>query len=546
MKKIWLSLVFASTSLFTWSPTYLDSLDSIIKEQVILCPHEDLIIIADQIESSIQNKSSLEKIYNLVHSKNVVSFFLLNDLAELEEVKFALGVKMYIYCLDCCEYKMLRKAMKIHDSLVFWKNERFCESRGLFQKNIGRWFSSSTYQNEVESKIKHLESLSHQILSCLGLVRYNKQNLLMASDHEEFEKKLMDAVQLQDMFVHHIKKDDYQVGDIYYVMKNMIQQLYVLNSQLSSQYIESQPPLHFERNRIAYTSAAVGLCSCAIAYYLYKDNVDLLLDNAYNSGLTLWNDQVQQPVEKLKNALLGTGTAPHFDHAQEDGICRSIVAHELRESAPCGPEISQAGAAVIQGWNYLGVANWFHSPDNIVQQQITPEQELLAQARFETSLTHPLKNIDSAMRAGEYVFLKGISDVKQQANVALKEMYEDNRLTIGIASLIPLMTVIAGGTFASKKIYNTVSYQPVRNIIRDLDIFLNNASSQEVSLDREGKLYFLTELLKKNSQALAEVDMKLIEEDIVELQSMTLTYGQKFNVVRRMYHTYQFLLPGAV
>lgn len=558
MKKIWLALVFVSFSHFvcsqtSLSQTYLESLDSVIKQQIKHLDHQDLNIIADNIEIAIQDKNSLEKIDELVHSKNFVSFFLLNSCAELQEIKFALGVKIYLYCLECCEQKMLRKSMKIYDSLEYWKNEKFCESRNLLQKNISRWISSSTYHNEIDVKINNLESISHQTLSCLGLVRYNKHSLLTALNRDEFEKKLMAAVQLQDVFLHK-DTDDYQVCDIYYVMKNMILQLYAFNSHLSSQYIQSQPPSHLQRNWAAYTSTAVGLCGCAVAYYLYKDDVRVLANNAYEAGTSLWDEHVKQPVGKIKDALLGTGAIPKFDITEEQAQYNALIEQELREPAPCGAETTGAGAAAIQTSKFLGITDfsnkisdwWNSSGQNVAQQQNQEFAEQLACERHRIALQYPEKNISTVMRAYQCTILRQILDVKQQANIVLKEMYEDNRLTIGIASLIPLMTVIAGGTFASQKLYNSVSYQPIRKVIRDLEIFLNDASVQDVSLDREGRLYFLTELLKNKSKILAANDTRLMEDDITELQSMKLTYAQKFNIVQRMYHTYGFLLPGAI
>jgi hypothetical protein len=117
---------------------------------------------------------------------------------------------------------------------------------------------------------------------------------------------------------------------------------------------------------------------------------------------------------------------------------------------------------------------------------------------------------------------------------------------LGLVAMIPVISLTGGTIFASKKAYSMALYKPICKIIRDLEIFLNDSVGKPTSFDREGQLYFLTESLKKKCGILTLHDLKLMEEDIIELQSRNLIYAQKFNVVQRMYRTYPFLLPGAI
>lgn len=119
-------------------------------------------------------------------------------------------------------------------------------------------------------------------------------------------------------------------------------------------------------------------------------------------------------------------------------------------------------------------------------------------------------------------------------------------LVLGLMTLIPLATVVGGSLFASKNVYNSVAYEPIRIFVRHLDTFLNECLQQPVSFDRQGKLCFLTEQLKFHVGVLTVTEQKMLQADIASLQAADLDYVQKYNVVQRMYRTYPCLVPGAI
>ena len=569
MKRIWYTLLFLGSFQPLVSISYIESLDAVIEQRIKAITNEsliDVVAISQQINAAIDDKISLQAVHDLLQSKKFVSFFLLDSSTTTKEVKFALGVKIYLYCLDCCQVKMLHKSLKNYDSLDYWQHELFYENRGLLDKNITRWVHDESYKKEIRSNIAQLESISEQTASFLGLVRHNKQILSQAAHREDFEESLITAMNLQDAHLDNVACDysDYDVCDMYGVLITTIQQFHGLSAHLSAQYIECQPPQHFERNWAAYSSAAAGVCACAVAYYIYKDDVDACADATYKAGTALWDDKVIKPVKKIMNILSGTNKEHLLDTTREAGILDELY-RQGDQASPLGSEVSTGGALAgnsiqlagqatshvvgqaIQGfWSMLGYDTPSTEQESVAQNAAAAsnsQQALRARVDQKDAITlsHPVKNIGEVLPAGMRTGLNFGVNIQN----AINDFYEEHQLTLGVAALLPVVAVAAGTLSATNRAYNSISHQPIRRIIRDLEIFLNDSVLKPISFEREGKLYFLTDLLKKKCGVLTMKEYKLMEEDIAELQSKNLTYLQKFNIVQRMYHTYAFLLPGS-
>lgn len=146
-------------------------------------------------------------------------------------------------------------------------------------------------------------------------------------------------------------------------------------------------------------------------------------------------------------------------------------------------------------------------------------------------IANPEKNLSSLMGAG-------IRKVEREM--------QRGQAVVGVMALIPVVTLVGGSMFASKSLYNSVAYQPIRTLVRRLEVFLNEIYYEAVTFDKEGHIYFLTEQLKLNINVLTIPEQKLILADIEALQAPSLDYVQKTNVVQRMYRTYPCLIPARV
>lgn len=143
-------------------------------------------------------------------------------------------------------------------------------------------------------------------------------------------------------------------------------------------------------------------------------------------------------------------------------------------------------------------------------------------------MANPEKNLSSLMGAG-------IRKIEREM--------QRGQAIVGAMALIPVVTLVGGSMFASKTLYDSVAYQSIRTLVRKLEIFLNEIYYEAVTFEKEGHIYFLTEQLKLNVNVLTIPEQKLIAADIEALQTPSLDYVQKTNVVQRMYRTYPCLIP---
>lgn len=155
-------------------------------------------------------------------------------------------------------------------------------------------------------------------------------------------------------------------------------------------------------------------------------------------------------------------------------------------------------------------------------------------------LGNSLKNPNDFVDAGRREFLRLVINVLEKAN----KMAKDNHMVMSMATLLPAATVVAGSLFASKNIYNSVIYQPIRKFVRELEVLLNDALYCQPSFDVQGKLYFLVEQLSLNVDVLTLGEQKMMQDDLRSLRNYGLDYVQKYNVIQRMYKTYPCLRAG--
>jgi hypothetical protein len=139
-----------------------------------------------------------------------------------------------------------------------------------------------------------------------------------------------------------------------------------------------------------------------------------------------------------------------------------------------------------------------------------------------------------------------ILDGGQEINIVLEDMYATNHKIISLAACIPVATILAGAYFFAKKGYAHSIYQPICTIIRDLNILLNRSLGKNNDNYVDGLVYFYAMQLSDFALLVPKKTALQLHEDIKDLKSITLNYQQKYNVILRMYHTYDFLFPGAL
>ena len=668
-----------------YSNFYVDSLDTMINQEAKFLAGSSYKVeeVISKINKNIKKKASLQEIDAFLHHEGSVAFFFCNEVQSklneslveeglqlrqsFNDLQFGLGVKIFLYYLECCKQKMMYKAVKNYDTLNYWKNEKFNEDQITYSLNIFRWFSKTPYQKEVENNIVQLEEISKQTNSFLGLVRYSQHILGQAKTQQECKEKLMTVVKLQDDFLH-ISDKNYDSFEISTIVTDSIDKVYRFSLYLSEQYAQCQTPSHFKRHWKAYTLTAATLYVCGFIYSHYGDEL-------INSSQHFWDEHMQGPLNRNIQILSGYTSAPELPIEQHkekikdlieagfkmgsargdetslhDALARdcdtvsggefsakfkeiddkmAMVDDMLKKAKPAVDELSvwyqrykefkeehpnmlwgdwykyfvgtrdpvfsdvyQKGSRNV-GNDIYSFVSWrdqsktfddqpkggsqsvvdplFVVPDANLQETFKYSAGELGQAtqnlpeltqssapdvstwtfeqkkqyveeQHKTITTNPYKNI---LRLGE-PYLYKVEEESLQAKKMVNKFSQDLHVILGLTALIPMLTVIGGSLFASKTMYNSVAYQPIRTLVHRLEVLLNESLYESVVFDREGYLYFLTEQLKLNIGVLTNREQKLIDADIAALQSYDLDYTQKFNVVQRMYRTYPCLVPVTI
>lgn len=211
--------------------------------------------------------------------------------------------------------------------------------------------------------------------------------------------------------------------------------------------------------------------------------------------------------------------------------------------------INGPGKKIVSTFKPLELPNSLQAPvqeivlpkfdQGVVASKVYPEN-MSQKDKDDIILGNSLKNPNDFVDAGRREGLRLVIKVLEKGN----KMAKDNHMVMSIGSLITPAIILGGSLFASKNIYNSVVYQPIRKFVRELEVLLNDALYRQPSFDVQGKLYFLVEQLSLNVDVLTLGEQKMMQDDLRSLRNYGLDYVQKYNVIQRMYKTYPCLAAG--
>ena len=356
---------------------------------------------------------------------------------------------------------------------------------------------TQAYQ-KIDKKMEEVDDMVEKIKPVIGTAA--DQNKKFVDHGEEHPNEIwIDKVTTYSWF-DPVNKDKYQKGSRDWFNSTPWRRWLWredLSKPIDSQVSESQPQQPVIQQELPQGPVDVN-----------ADQPDRAVQSEPNQEQELASeDQLVQPAaeqESLQEAL----------HSATGDLGQSIQSRSRRV---------QAQAPDTTDWTFEQKKRYYEDQLNIIK-------------------ANPYKNV---LRLGEPVDYK-IEDESIQSKEVGNAFAKDAHMILSLTALIPVITVVGGSLFASKTLYNSVAYQPIRTLVRRLEILLNEAFYQEVSFEREGHIYFLTGQLKMNIGVLTIPEQKLIVADIEALRSEDLDYVQKFNVIQRMYRTYPCLVAGTI
>lgn len=579
--------------------SYLDRLDSIIDQKLEILKKSSMYKvdkIVKSIRKNIKNEVPLQEINNFLDSSKSIAFFFCdetqirlhvaieNESEDLEQaftdLQFALGIKLYSYYLACAKRNMLHRAVENYDALAYWQNEQFYELQSLYQKNISRSLLGSGYKQKIDHNIKQLQAISKQTDSFLGLVLHNQELLHRASTQQELKANFKQAVRLQNDILQ-VSEQEIHDDAMSSIIKSSIDQLSQLSLYISAQHAQSQLPSHILRHWKGYTFTTAIACACAFAYLRY--GTDIVQGLQY-----FWHEHVQGALERNRKTLSGVLEGPQFDLEANKKNAEALMDQLLQKPAPrtegsplwcfwkdlnnCTDGIPQQlydenkdivpvnpvtwkGRMFIQSIgkttdDIITAASLSLSSSSQPQSKICNEISKLSFEEKKSLVLPIICTIKKHKDLNTFACLDAVDlelELKTvEGQQAINSVLKDVHMALGMVALVPLIALAGGSLFASKSLYNSVAYQPIRTIVRRLEVFLNEIFYESVSFDKEGHIYFLTEQLKLHVNVLTIPEQKLITADIAALQAPSLDYVQKTNVIQRMYRTYPCLIPARV
>jgi hypothetical protein len=557
----------------------IKNLDKVVSK---LAKHIKKQPVAQDVNAFLDPKNSILLYFNdqvVLKLNGDLSEEALAVLADFKDLKFAIGAKLYLHYFACCKEKMLYKATRNYDALQYWKNEQFAENLAFYNKNILRWISRSSYQGRIEKNIEALEKVSFKTNSFLGMLCSNQDLLVQSQTEQDFKANLKEVIGIQNELLQ--VSDDLSCDDMGELVAVSLQQVHHFNDHLSQLYAACQLPSHVARNWKGYTLSTAAVCACAYIYLTYGDVI-------VESSKYAWNQHARGPIEKAIQAFTGIAQ-PHKLEAEENRkALEAMMDQELSKPKPRAAKdditpmeafLEDANAAtdgyVVQAYEEtkdIVIANPFtwkgdmfitsigYQWNRLVataqeklkayprQKEMIPdcsglsyeEKKALVLPRIATIIAVKEKN---TLRVADAYSIKAELETIQLKET-LSSVLKDNHMVMCMAALLPAATVVGGSLFASKNIYNSVAYQPIRKYVRELEVLLNDALYRLPSFDVQGKLYFLVEQLSLNIDVLTLGEQKMMQDDLRSLRNYGLDYVQKYNVIQRMYKTYPCLSAG--
>ncbi len=587
---------------------YINSLDSIIQEKIkalkqsyFKVHHIDEIV--PMLHAHTENKLSNSKQKSFLNpTTSIVGFFhdqvtlSINDvtlsgaretLENFTALKIAINAKLYLCFLDCCQEQMLKQAAKNDEALRYWKNEHFTENLVFYKKNILRWPYLSSYQNRIACNIDRIQDLSNKTYAFLGLLSENKHMLLQSMFQDDFHQKLIQAMRLQTDFLQNIEDNlvynNFMYEDYDFIVKNSLEQAYNFNLYIKDLYSQCQLPLHIVRHWKEYTMSIAALYGCAYMYCNYHQS---MIDKAEY----FWHEHARGPVEKALQSFTGVVSGPQLKIEENEKTAEAIIDKEMskpmprtsgdgntfftsllqdlnestdysleqiydeaREVVPANPTTwrfdvlwtpieTQVNKLLAAGKEKLQLYAQRAQPIPDYSGLSFDEKKELVLPRITTILANKEKNLTRLPDA--YSLKLELESI--EAKQALNEILKGTHVALCLIALIPTVSVIGGSLFASKNIYNSVTYKPLRKLVRQLDVLLTQALQDKNVYIQQGHLLFLLHQLFYVVDVLTIEEQKMMQEDLAQLYNHDLDYVQKYNVVQRMYKTYPCLMTSGI
>ncbi|KAB2615287.1 hypothetical protein D8674_021875 [Pyrus ussuriensis x Pyrus communis] len=323
------------------------------------------------------------------------------------------------------------------------------------------------------------------------------------------------------------------------------QNLYKLDSYLSSIVCKHRKPRKVTQYWIRYTCGAVGLSVCSVwlighSSLMGSPDIDNWVREARDSTVSFFSDHVEQPLLSIRDELFETFRKRHkgmMDHEEVQLTSNSLHRMLL------------AFTEQTKGQKF---------PENATDQEMLE----IVMARYEEELTHPIQNLlNGELARAMLIQVQKLKLDIETAMLELNQILRANEINFAILAALPafflsliLLMVVrawfkqdtrAEGRGRIARIQRRLLVVEVEKQIMQYRTFYGQGMEKEAQCVYGLLLYSLDRLyraVKRHAKATGE--WKWLSEDIVDLGKPSLQIGDKLILTSRMVRVYDCLLPS--
>lgn len=471
---------------------------------------------------------------------------------------------------------------ELFSNIDYWKIQKLTPFSYFLSKDPVKWIFRKQEWQKIDMYIEFLEKEEKHNAYYLGQFRKILYEHTINPDYSE--QKLLDIIYILEQCLEHypcyVAMDkNLSLHEVYKRLDNTA--LLINKYKFNASYVIANysKPNHFKRNWLYYfvgTSVAVGL-----SYFVYqkKNSLKDWAIIARDALKNFWDEHVSSPIANSLEILLRSDRQPlktkegveakriELDAATETCVRRLHPLLTDEEVQKIIQQVEVDNTAFItqdcdekiqkishpdENVEDLNVNSYAHSFINWIEKRIKKgkgqEGEASSIDQFLLFLRKAPEGRDLVelfnirLLAKEYALDKGMLEFENQIKA--------NRLNFELAAVLPSALLIYSSYNFVKKIvvkivWQKTTYQPLKKILRNLHRLYNNHGvyQEELSITDQGFSYYWIDQCRKYAANIDLDNLKMIMEDLEELESLDLKVHQKLNIIQRMYFNYPFLLP---
>ena len=589
-KKLYFILILSifSTSITKEpSETLFHQIDEIIKEVSINSKPAKRLY---QLKTRIPYKCSSEKMLKFI--QNAQESYLASEENENDFDKLTLS---FAAKASCIHYRIIFKNIfevlkTVIESIEYWKDRQKKPIRYFFERGPYQWLFGKWQKEELEKKIKTLQSVKNNINRFAGKLNRKIQTIVSKSSNgtkiteEELYNSILQIIkeskdfltinpltteQTVDSFFPE-KSDTKKNNPNFQLIGKILENIYLASTYkefLNGDLKPLLPNSHIRRNWILYSFAASIAATAGKYLYESKEYIPGWFEGAKNNTITAVKAVTTDRIENLRKIWNGTDrdtlqVDPKNIKLSESTIELEALSIDLRREAVEFEEM---------------IRKWAHGYEmDTKEQRRDVISDSTATGRFiEGKLSGFLNNkkfaalgidlyefLEYTYKTGSSV-LKVLFDRTKQVDMLVQQNLQKVdeilhntqqvskavRIPAEIIGMTPAILAIFLSAWGSKKIYNKATSK--KHIFNELKINLKKITetinrhyqnNTNPSLKDEGKLAFLFYQLRENSPIVLNggtLDLFLLDIDLIS--SINLSNEEKLKRISDMYNKYYFL-----